>query len=263
MNMRNTLMFVLLISPFLVSCERETIQSGFEFDLSPQQYAEIKRIPGRAETRKEAAFSSFSERTRVANYLLDGPLKEDLGVRVLAIEAKNKFAIDTYLENFVNAELTADAIKDFYEQNAGDFVHSIYEVSHLLIRLPGTDNEDSVEAAFDKAQEILTNAENGEEFAALVAAHSDDKSTLDNGGKLPAIDTRNGDPAIIGALSSLDEGELSQPVRTRLGVQLFRLDSKEDQQIDFELVKDKIAYQLKQDIREKELARLRDLANKS
>lgn len=255
--------FILLILPALFSCESETIQSAFNFELTAEEYAEIKRIPDRAEARKEAAFNSFSERTQIANYLLEGPLKLDVGVQVLAIEAKNKLTIDAYLERFVDSEITEEAIQAFYDENKGDFLHADYHVSHLLIRLPGTESEQDVEVAFATAQELREKLEAGEDFAALVTAHSDDKSTIDQGGKLSPISTRNGDPAITEALASLEEEGISQPVRTRLGIQLFRLDAKEEQQIEYESVKDKIAYQLRQEIKEKELARLREIANKT
>jgi hypothetical protein len=256
-EMRRIVVLSMLV--FLASCENEKVHSRFDFEISAEEYAKIKRIPERAETRKEAALKFFSERTQIANYLLDGPLKENVGVQVLAIEAKNKIAIDTYLNDYVEAEFSEEKAREFYEANIDEFVHHAYHVDQILMRIPGTANEADLESAMASVAEISKRIANGEEFSRLASGYSEGRSSA-GGGQLSVISTRNGDPAILEALAGMSEGEVSKPVRTALGLQILRLESKEELTIEYEKVRHKIAYQLKQELKEQELGRISKLA---
>lgn len=105
------------------------------------------------------------------------------------------------------------------------------DVSHILIELP----EDASQQRVDEARALLRGLSerirNGESFEALAREYSDDPGSARQGGSLGSI--RRGD--MVGAFEeaafALDEGELSEPVRTPFGLHLIRVSEIEPKRV--------------------------------
>ena len=94
--------------------------------------------------------------------------------------------------------------------------------SHILIET--TDERDDF-AAQQLAEELLVRLEEGEDFAELAAEYSDDFASHEEGGDLGWIEPDDMVDAFEDALYGLDEaGDLSEPVETRFGWHIIRLD---------------------------------------
>ena len=80
----------------------------------------------------------------------------------------------------------------------------------------------SVEQATQKATAIVARVRGGADFASLARAESDDPQSAANGGSLGATRREMLPPEIATAIVQLKPGQVSQPVRTPLGVHVFR-----------------------------------------
>lgn len=94
--------------------------------------------------------------------------------------------------------------------------------AHILLR---TGDERSDEQAIAELQELKARIEQGESFAELAEAHSEDPGSASAGGDLGSVGRGVFDPAFEAALWALqEEGDLSAPVQSAFGYHLIRLD---------------------------------------
>jgi len=78
------------------------------------------------------------------------------------------------------------------------------------------------ELAMQKATAIVARLKGGQDFGQLARAESDDPQSAANGGSLGAIRREMLPPEIAAALAAIKPGQISNPVRTPLGVHVFR-----------------------------------------
>ncbi|MEX0383797.1 peptidylprolyl isomerase [Spiribacter pallidus] len=100
-----------------------------------------------------------------------------------------------------------------------------YRLSRILIGVPEAASPASIEAARDEAQQIVQRLRDSEAFASLAATASDARNALEGGdlGWRPASQL----PASAReAVETLAVGEITDPVRTPAGFQIYRLDDQ-------------------------------------
>jgi peptidyl-prolyl cis-trans isomerase SurA len=100
-----------------------------------------------------------------------------------------------------------------------------YRLSRILIGVPEAASPASIEAARDEAQQIVQRLRDGEAFARLATTASDARNALEGGdlGWRPASQL----PASAReAVDTLAVGEITDPVRTPAGFQIYRLDDQ-------------------------------------
>lgn len=85
---------------------------------------------------------------------------------------------------------------------------------HILIRTNEVVTEDDARA---RLQGLLERIEQGDDFAALARAHSDDPGTASNGGDLDWVNPGQLVPAFERVMDGLQPGQVSQPFETRFG----------------------------------------------
>lgn len=120
------------------------------------------------------------------------------------------------------------------------------KASHILIQNK-TDSlgniVDTLEA-YNKAQEILQRARNGEDFGELAKQFSQDPGSAPNGGDLGYFDRRRMVQEFDSAAFSLKKDEISDVIKTRFGYHIIKLtDIKEYE--PFEKQKDKLKSEFK------------------
>ncbi|PAV26772.1 peptidyl-prolyl cis-trans isomerase D [Tamilnaduibacter salinus] len=117
-----------------------------------------------------------------------------------------------------NVEVSDDALQDRYEQRLSELEgQQQRRAAHILI--------ESGENAEDTLQEVQSKLENGEDFGALAREYSDDPLSAEKGGDLGFAGRGVYEPAFEDALYDLEKGEISEPVETRFGYHLIRLDA--------------------------------------
>jgi len=113
-------------------------------------------------------------------------------------------------------EISNEELQAYYEQRAADLASEERRASHILI-------EEGSEADQTMAT-IQKRLEAGESFADLAKEYSIDTISAQDGGDLGYAGRGIYDEAFEEALFALEEGEISEPVRTSFGVHLIRLE---------------------------------------
>ena len=128
-------------------------------------------------------------------------------------------------------------------------------VSHILFLLPARASDDNVARRQAEAERVLQEIRDGGDFAALARQHSEGPSA-DRGGLLGTFQANELLPGFDAATADLQPGEVSDVVRTRVGLHIVRL---EDRQADsfrsFEDVRDELQNEL---LREKTEAKYQE-----
>ncbi len=96
--------------------------------------------------------------------------------------------------------------------------------SHILLRV---DDERTEDNAIALLADIKKRIERGASFAELAENYSEDPGSADVGGELGSVGKGIFDPDFERALWALEEGQLSDPVKSEFGYHLIRLDGIE------------------------------------
>lgn len=145
--------------------------------------------------------------------------------------------------------LTEADVKDYYESNAQRFeIPKTVEASHILIRLPADADPAAVQAAEARIQEVLKLAREGKDFAQLARTHSEDEGTRAQGGSLGTFPREAMIQPFADVAFGLSPGQISDPVRTRFGLHLIRVEKvNEGRSRSFEEVKPEIEAMLRRE----------------
>jgi len=97
-----------------------------------------------------------------------------------------------------------------------------YNISHILISVPGNATPDQIEAARTKIDSIYSRLEAGEDFARLAVATSQAQTALDGG----SLGWRKGSqlPTLFAdVVTKMQPGEFSKPIQSGAGFQIVKL----------------------------------------
>lgn len=151
--------------------------------------------------------------------------------------------------------------REYYLAHPDEFEQEpTYTFTHLLI---GT-SERSESEAMRQLIGVLDELESGTSFDELVKAHSDDPGVSDNDGRYESVTLDSLDRNVARGLQRIDEPEtISEPVRSRYGWHLIRLDEiEEGGQKSWEEAQEEAIKMARQrhaeDIREKYTSRVTD-----
>ncbi|WP_017216123.1 SurA N-terminal domain-containing protein [Pseudoalteromonas sp. NJ631] len=151
--------------------------------------------------------------------------------------------IELKAENLAPAEpVTEEALKTYYEEQKNQYLEpERRRVSHILV-----DASEDAEAAKQKADEILTELNNGADFAVVAEEKSDDVVSAELGGDLDWIERDMMDPAFEDAAFALAAiGDVSEVVESEFGFHIIKLtDIQRQQAQSFEDVKDDLRAEL-------------------
>ncbi|MBZ4416966.1 peptidylprolyl isomerase [Myxococcus sp. RHSTA-1-4] len=148
-------------------------------------------------------------------------------------------------------------IKDYYEANR--FVYQQPErirARQVLVKLaPDATGEQKAQAKA-KAEALRKEIEGGKDFAAVALESSEDPGSKARGGDLGWVERGSWEPALADAAFALKAGEMTQPVETKFGVHVVKVEEKQPaQDKKLEEVQDEIATTLYKQERAKETAR--------
>ena len=121
--------------------------------------------------------------------------------------------------------VTEPEVRDYYDTHMDRFViPKTVEARHILIRLPADAPPEAVEKARTKIEDILKMAREGKDFAALAQQYSEDEGTKPQGGALGAFPKESMVQPFGDVAFSLQPGQISEPVRTRFGLHLIKVE---------------------------------------
>ena len=168
--------------------------------------------------------------------LLSQKIEKENQLTLLALEHEKRSAkaaqmVSKILKNFPSDELVSSAYQSLTDQLKGSLE---YNASHILV------NEE------DQAKNILKDLNGGKDFADLAKKHSVGP-TAKNGGNLNWFDLNTMVPEFSTALMVLSEGDVSQPVKTKFGWHVIKLNETREKKIPgFEKVRPQLVQSLRQ-----------------
>jgi len=117
-------------------------------------------------------------------------------------------------------QVDEQALRQYYDSVRGKYTTvERRRVRHILVEA-GEDEE----AAAAQARDIAERLAQGEDFAAVAAAESDDIATASSGGELGWLDPEVFDEPLSSVIFSLPVGQVSEPVRSAFGFHILRVD---------------------------------------
>jgi peptidyl-prolyl cis-trans isomerase D len=207
--------------------QKEKINIGF-VSFNPREFKEKIEV---TQDKKETYFEENKERYRIP---------ERIKIAYLALDPSD----------FVGKVSIAEKeISDFYELNQERFKDpKQVKARHILFKVsPDAPRSEEAEAK-QRALAILKRARDGEDFAALAKAYSQDR-TASKGGDLGYFKRGKMVKPFEELAFSLEPGEIGGPVRTQFGWHIIKVDDSKDAIIKtLPEVRDQIEDILKKDI---------------
>jgi peptidyl-prolyl cis-trans isomerase SurA len=191
-------------------------------------------------TFTEEQFKSAVENVKKQNKLDDAGLQAALAQEGLTMEELRQNFERSYLVQGVQQReigpsmtITVEEQRQYYKRNADKFMTPpTVTLRELFINVATvTQNGNEVfsvaddNAARTRVEDLRKRAVAGEDFAALVAAHSE-SATKGSGGLVGPVNVEDLSPALKELVAKLDPGGISEPVRTPRGYQLFKLETR-------------------------------------
>ncbi len=146
----------------------------------------------------------------------------------------------------------------YYKNHPKEFVTpERTKASHILFTLPEDADQKHIDEVRTKAEAALARIRAGEDFAAVATAESQDSGSAAKGGDLGFFSRGTVSPEFEKAASKLEIGKVSNPVRTKQGFHLIRVEEKKPEtEIEFAAVKDKIIEKLREEKARRDLAKI-------
>ena len=146
-------------------------------------------------------------------------------VSIIREEIRNEMTILRVQQGKVmrRIRISEQELDNFLSSEEGRFVTSPdVNIGQILLSISSGSKKQRIDGILDRAQALLDQANNGEDFRSLAIANSADQSALQGGdlgwrkmAQLPGV--------FIDAVEQLDIGEISSPIRSDAGYHLIKL----------------------------------------
>jgi len=176
----------------------------------------------------------YIDNIKERNKVDDEGLKQALAAQGLTLEKyRTQVRAEIQKAQLMNREIrgkvniTPEDVQRYYEAHLDEFsTPARMQIAHIVIRLPPDSPPDQVAAATAKAQEVHARLASGADFAAMAKEYSEDPSGQ-NGGDLGWFKKGEMLDSIEAAALRLKVGEISEPVRTKIGIHILKLEGRE------------------------------------
>ena len=187
-----------------------------------------KEVENKADALKyaEAVIAQYKEQYKNA-----GMSFEDIVISsgYESVDAFKKYIADSYLynevgKNYIKKGITDEELKAYYDEHVSDEL----SVKHILIAPDVEDNATSAEKkeaekkALEKAKEIISKLNDGEDFETLAKENSDDTGSASNGGVINNVIKDNYVTEFWDAANKLEVGKYTaEPVKSKFGYHII------------------------------------------
>ena len=140
------------------------------------------------------------------------------------------------------SDTTEDECRNFYDTHLQNFMQRArFRASHLFLAAPPETPPEVVESKEKVIKNLADRMRHGQKLGELAAVASEDEATKTRGGDLGFFSESRMPPDFLSAVVKMRVGEISQPIRTRLGFHIVQLtDFKPARQTNFEEVQPEI-----------------------
>jgi len=143
--------------------------------------------------------------------------KEGLGREDLKVLAREVLLFQAAQQKITESQLGEAKLKQMYQDQIANF--TTVQADHILVK---TEAE-----AQDVYQQVTAPGATRDDFLALAKKVSIDPSAAQNSGSLGSAVAATYDPDFAAAVVALKPGEISQPVKTKFGWHVIRLEDKQ------------------------------------
>ncbi|MEO8043789.1 MAG: peptidylprolyl isomerase [Spartobacteria bacterium] len=180
--------------------------------------------------------------------------------RSLRHEVATNLRDRTWLEKQVDRQIQPNEpeVMRYYDQHAAAFQEPLrLRASHLFLAAPEGYPSDVIERQRSQIEQLAKRIANGESFPALIAQFSEDEATKHRDGDLGYFAATRMLPAVFAAAEQLQPGQVSAPVRSRLGFHIIRLtEARPERQLSLEEARPEIIAMLENQKRSAAIAAL-------
>lgn len=198
-----------VIDDHLITRELDKVGVEVSDEEVEEKYEEFReRFPD------EDAFNQFLDRSQVTVE----KIKEDM---------RKSERLKKHLEQKYDIKVDEKAAREYYDKNSESFEKKErVKARHILLKTDGKDKKKDGEAK-KKAEELAKKAKGGEDFATLAKTHSEGPSAK-RGGSLGFFPKGRMVPEFDKVAFKLGEGEVSDPVKTRFGYHVIKVEEKKE-----------------------------------
>ncbi len=245
----------------LMACGKKTEVASIDGEAISQaefqSYLAFKRIPQQDKARVNRALDDLVNRQALviaiekSNGLDKGLLDMELA------EFKRQMVISRYLEQVLKDKVTDEAVRNYYVGHAGNYESRAIHVAHILVRVNGQMAESERQARLTTAQALYSRLVKGEDFATVARSASEDTVSGKKGGDLGWLREGAVDAEFSKRVFALKPDEISEPILTPFGYHIVKvLEAPQVQKKPLEAVAGEIRYQLRNETKDAEIARL-------
>ncbi|MBT3054845.1 MAG: SurA N-terminal domain-containing protein [Candidatus Thiodiazotropha sp. (ex Codakia orbicularis)] len=199
--------------------------------VTPKELNESQRLL--KQTRELSYFVVPASDFKLFDELSDDEIKAYYEANQSAFISPEKVKVEYILLDAGTAGGTIDVdeerLRGYYENNQDEFgLPEQRQASHILILAAADADQSTVDEAKAKIDALAERVRNGESFEELAKQNSQDPGSAASGGDLGFFGKGIMDPAFESAVYALQEGGVSEPVRTSFGFHLIKLTGIKD-----------------------------------
>ena len=180
--------------------------------------------------KNNSSAADYGTRQSVNDYL---DLYTNFRLKVLEAEQKGldttqafKRELEGYRQQLAQPYLTEKSVTDQLVREAYDRMSQEVNASHILVRvMPDATPQDTL-IAYQKVEKLRQQALSGTDFGQLARSNSEDPSAKENGGKLGYFTAMQMVYPFESAAYKTPVGQVSQPIRTRFGYHIIKVNDK-------------------------------------
>ncbi|MCG8025619.1 MAG: SurA N-terminal domain-containing protein [Candidatus Thiodiazotropha endolucinida] len=199
--------------------------------VTPKELNESQRLL--KQTRELSYFVVPASDFKLSDELSDDEIKAYYEANQRAFISPEKVKVEYILLDAGTAggtiEVDEERLRGYYENNQDEFgLPEQRQASHILILAAADADQSTVDEAKAKIDALAERVRNGESFEELAKQNSQDPGSAASGGDLGFFGKGIMDPAFESAVYALQEGGVSEPVRTSFGFHLIKLTGIKD-----------------------------------
>jgi parvulin-like peptidyl-prolyl isomerase len=192
-----------------------------------------KEIVARGIRIRDEDIDHYIDRIKQQNHIDDAQLREALKQQGLDYDKyrqqiREEIEKVQLLNKQIRAKVTVspEDVTRYYEAHKKDYERpGMIKVRQITLRLDSDAPEPIATAVMDRVEQIRKRLVDGEDFAAVAKQVSEDPLAAE-GGDLGELEPSKLLPEFEGPLSKMNEGDVSEPIRTKMGVHLLKLEKR-------------------------------------
>jgi len=194
-----------------------------------------KEIAAKGIHVRDEDIDRYVDHIKQANHLDDDQLKEALKQQGIDY-AKYRDQVRQEIEKvqLMNREIRGKVnvspqdVNRYYEAHKAEYqLPARVKVRQIMLRLDANAPDEIVQGVTQRLEDLRAQILKGEDFAKVAKQSSEDPAAAD-GGDLGEVEPSKVLPEFEAALAQMKEGEVSEPIRTKMGLHLLKLEKRID-----------------------------------